>query len=462
MCRGEFQDPCHAIARVRARHDGCIRWPHMRSAGVSNQAAQPALAGGLTVGESSFRNAKLGRIALVGYKAAADVAAKGSFFLLTIVAARRLTPSDFGLFALGTTIGWMLSVVADFGVQMHVARRTARAPHLAHVLLRRWWRTRVAALALSIAALIAVLAAVRATPAMSTPLVLLSLVYATTSGIDLLNYFYRGLSRSDIESTLTIWQRLATLALGTGALLWRADVNLLALAMLAAASGTLACSFAIARRLFADTSTLNAPVIDPSLMPSDRFFRDVFPIGAGIVLSAIYFRVDTLLVQLWAGTEAVARYNAVFRLVDALRLFPAAVLAVTLPALCRAEDLAALGRLAASLAFIGVAIAIAVWLAADRIVMLTFGDPYRSAVPALRILALSFPLLSLNFALTHQLVGWDRHRAYAAVCATALVVNLGLNAWLIPLWSIDGAAWATLATEGCVTAGCVAALGARS
>jgi O-antigen/teichoic acid export membrane protein len=188
----------------------------------------------------------------------------------------------------------------------------------------------------------------------------------------------------------------------------------------------------------------------------------VFPIGAGIVLSAIYFRVDTLLVQVLAGTEAVARYNAVFRLVDALRLFPAAVLAVALPVLCRAEDFAALARVATLLTAIGLAIAFTVWVAADRIVMLAFGEPYRSAVPALRILALAFPLLSLNFALTHQLVGWDRHRSYAVVCATALVINLGLNAWLIPVWSIDGAAWATLATEGCVTAGCVAALGARS
>src|SRR5207253_5639465 len=64
----------------------------------------------------------------------------------------------------------------------------------------------------------------------------------------------------------------------------------------------------------------------------------VVPIGAGIVLSALYFRIDVFLVQAWQGTTAVALYNAVFRLVDALRLFPAAVLAVALPALCRATS----------------------------------------------------------------------------------------------------------------------------
>ena len=57
--------------------------------------------------------------------------------------------------------------------------------------------------------------------------------------------------------------------------------------------------------------------------------------------------------------------------------------------------------------------------------------------------------MSLNFALTHQLIGWDGQRAYAGLCALALAVNVGLNARLIPAWSIEGAAWATLATELC-------------
>ena len=80
-------------------------------------------------------------------------------------------------------------------------------------------------------------------------------------------------------------------------------------------------------------------------------------------------------------------------------------------------------------------------------------------MPAFRILLLSFPLLSLNYALTHQLVGWDGQRTYAVLCGIALAVNVGLNARLIPAWSIEGAAWATLATEVFLTAECLVALG---
>jgi O-antigen/teichoic acid export membrane protein len=98
------------------------------------------------------------------------------------------------------------------------------------------------------------------------------------------------------------------------------------------------------------------------------------------------------------------------------------------------------------------------WIAAGWLIPFLYGAPYAPAVPAFRVLLLSFPLLSLNFALTHQLVGWDGQRAYAGLCALALVVNVALNARLIPLWSIEGAAWATLGTEIVLTVGCGIAL----
>jgi O-antigen/teichoic acid export membrane protein len=184
----------------------------------------------------------------------------------------------------------------------------------------------------------------------------------------------------------------------------------------------------------------------------------VWPIGAGIVLSALYFRIDVFLVQLWSGTEAVALYNAVFRLVEALRLLPAAVLAVALPSLARAGDIRPLARVAVPVTAVAIAVSAVLWRLADWLIPLVYGAPYAPAVPAFKILLLSFPLLSLNYALTHQLVGWDGQRAYAALCATALAVNVAVNARLVPLWSIEGAAWATLATEAVLTAGCTAAL----
>ena len=409
--------------------------------------------------ETSFPNAKPRQALLIAYKAFADLAGKGSLFLITIVAARRLSPAAFGIFSLGSTLGWIVAVASDFGIQLHLARAVARRPQDAPQLLRGWLRIRLWTAAAAVA-LVAIGLAAGWRAASATPIAVLALVYACSGLVELLHYFYRGLSRSDVESALTIWQRGGTLVCGLIALAWRPDVTILAIAMLLPVAVTLAISVRIAARLGAGTP--------PRLDVPDRrgegcanlavFRRDVWPIGAGIVLSALYFRIDVFLVQLWSGTEAVAFYNAVFRLVEALRLFPAAVVAVVLPSLVRAGDLRPVTRVAMPIVGFAILASAALWLTAGWLIPLIYGAPYASAVPAFRVLVLALPLLSPNLALTHQLVGWDGQRMYAVLCALALGVNVALNARLIPLWSIEGAAWATLGTELFLTAGCGVAL----
>jgi O-antigen/teichoic acid export membrane protein len=419
-----------------------------------------------TVGETSFPNPKPRGALLIAYKAFADLAGKGSLFVITVVAARRLSPESFGVFSLGSTLGWMLAVVSDFGIQQHLARAVARRPAEAPRLLHEWLRVRLWTAA-GATALVALGVAAAWSASSATPIAILAVVYACTGLIELLHYFYRGLSRSDVESALTLWQRGGTLAFGLLALAWKPDVTILALAMLIPVAVTLAVSVRIATRLARlpegakDGGQLRPQIDadpDAALCSWPVFRRDVWPIGAGIVLSALYFRIDVFLVQLWSGTEAVALYNAVFRLVEALRLFPAAVLAVVLPSLVRAGDLRPLTRVAVPVTGFAVAVTAVLWVSARWLIPFLYGAPYAAAVPAFRVLALSFPLLSLNYALTHQLVGWDGQRAYLWLCALALVVNVAVNAQLIPLWSIEGAAWATLATEIVITAGCCIAL----
>ena len=413
----------------------------------------------LTGDESSFQKPKSRAAALVAYKATADIAAKVSLFVITVAAARRLTPSEFGVFSLGSTLGWMAAVAADFGMQLHLARAVARAPDAAARLLATWLRIRLYTASAAVAIVVAGVGLARSSADAAAPIVVLTLVYAASGLVEFLHYFYRGLSRSDIESSLTVWQRAATLVCGLAALAWRPRVGTLAVALLLPVLVTLAVSLRLAGRL--SSQVAQEPHVG-SHVPSSDFLRDVAPIGAGIVLSALYFRVDVFLVQWWAGTEKVALYNAVFRVIEGLRLFPAAALAVALPDLCRARDVRPLATVSTLVTAGGLAVAAAAWPFADRLVVLLFGEPYAAAAPAFRILLLSFPLLSLNYALTHQLIGWDRQRAYAAICAAALVVNVTLNARLIPLLSIEGAAWATIGTELVVTVGCTAVLASRS
>jgi len=248
------------------------------------------------------------------------------------------------------------------------------------------------------------------------------------------------------------------------ALAWRPEVTVLAVALALPAVATLLSSAWVAVRIGRDAARAGdhggppgpgAPAWTPVRA---ELRRDVLPIGLGIVLSALYFRIDVFLIERWSGTEAVGLYSAVFRLVEALRLFPAAVLAVALPSLCRAASVRPLVQVAWLVTAFGCAVTGGLWVSAEWVVALLYGSAYEGAVFPFRVLLLSFPLMSLNYALTHQLIGWNGHRAYAIVAAAALGVNLALNARLIPAASIVGAAWATVWTEALVALGCAAAL----
>src|SRR5262245_4234046 len=143
----------------------------------------------LTGDESTFQKPKSRAAALFAYKAAADIGAKLALFVVTIVAARRLTPSAFGVFALGSTLGWMAAVAADFGMQVHLARAVARTPAFAAPPLSRWLRIRLWSTAGSLALIVVGLTVMRPGAAVSAPIAVLAIVYAAGGLLEFLNYF---------------------------------------------------------------------------------------------------------------------------------------------------------------------------------------------------------------------------------------------------------------------------------
>jgi len=197
--------------------------------------------------------------------------------------------------------------------------------------------------------------------------------------------------------------------------------------------------------------------LERRLTPS-RFVRDVLPLGLGVLMSALYFRIDIYFIERWHGLEAVGGYNAVFRLVEAARLLPAAVMAVTFPLLVKSATTGLVRRIGAWLTLAGTALALASVVGAPAIVTTVYGVPYAYTAPAFAVLALALPLFFLNYALTHQVIGWDGQRAYLLIAVAALAANLAANVLLVPARGMVGAAIATVITELVVTAGCVLAL----
>ena len=386
-------------------------------------------------------------------KTTADVVSKSVTLIVTVVAARALSPSEFGVLALAMTTGWLLSVASDAGLPLFLAKEAAQSALgrpmsvtsvLRVVRIRSWF----GALALACGLIVGFFVAPRGTAVAFTLIVLAQL---TTAVVDTLSHAYRGIDRSDIESKLTLAVRLTT---GVAAvwLLWTSPSLLgLAIVMAALPLAGLLLSIGIATRVFRnDTNDAD--------LSGRRLVREIGPLGAGILISALYFRCDVYFIEWWYGIDAVGVYNAAFRIVEALRLFPAAVLAVAFPFLCRAGDGRPVRQLSALLFASGTLVMAALLTTSAMVLEVLYGTRFVEAAPALRILALALPLFFANYALTHQVIAWQGQHSYLAITFVALGSNLVGNLALIPSYGMTGAAASTLLTEIVVAAGCFMAL----
>jgi O-antigen/teichoic acid export membrane protein len=405
---------------------------------------------------SEFVNPRVRAPHLVAYKATADVVSKTVTLLVTIAAARVLAPDAFGVLALAMVTGWILGVASDAGLPLYLARAVARDADATGPVVRdvMRWRLRFALVALAAGAILALIFA----PA-SYGVAFGLIVAAQLAGavLETLSHVFRGLGRSEVESTITIAQRLAAALLAAAVLIWYPSLLLVATALLIPPVLAAAASFVYAMRLAANRGdTAQAPKLT-----YPAFRRDAAPIGLGVLISAVYFRCDVYFVHYWHGLDTVGMYNAVFRLVEALRLFPAATLAVFFPELCRAITLRPLRRLSIVLVCVGALAAAFTIAAAPGIVHVAYGGAYAAAAAPLQVLALALPFFFLNYALTHQVIAWDGQRAYLGISLAALVTNVAGNLLLIPSLGMWGAAWSTLLTECVVCAGCFLALRRR-
>lgn len=394
-------------------------------------------------------------VSLVAYKTAADLASKTVTLLVTVAAARALSPADFGVMALAMTAGWLLGVASDAGLPMFAATRVAQARAagrgtypIARAVAQ--WRTGLALVA-TLSAIALAIVLVPASAALAFVLIVLHQLFGAM--LETVAHVYRGLGRTDIESTLSLAHRGAIAIAALTILALHPTLLALSLALVTPPLIALIVSMVVVRRVTDDGLEFD--------LTGRLFVQQVVPLGLGVLLSALYFRIDVFFLERFHGVEVVGFYNAAFRIVDALRLFPAAVLAVTYPLLCRATNLTVVSRLSLGLVCGSLLVATAVHVAAAPLLALIYGAPFAPTGATLQVLSFSIPLFFVNYALTHQVIAWGRQRAYLAVAGVALLTNVALNLLLIPRGQMIGAAYSTLATEAVVCGGCLLVLRAR-
>ncbi|RPE81656.1 lipopolysaccharide biosynthesis protein [Vulcaniibacterium tengchongense] len=406
----------------------------------------------------AWRNAA----AAIGLLWLATAAGAAMVFLAQMLLARRLGPPEYGLFASSLATVTMVAPLAGFGLSQFRLKAYGAEGWGAD----RWLRPSLRFTVLSTAAAFAIVLvwALRGGPVDAptrAALLALSPVILGMLAIDLVGSKLRLEER---YGALAGWQML----MPAGRLLVAVLVVLIPSAGVVSATlgycavALLAVALALPqlRAMLRGGMQLRghgprpadfAPAPNPGVM---RLCAEAWAYGVAAVLYPVFFQVSTVLLKYLGGDAQAGRYGIALAVMTAIYLLPATVYQKFL--------LSKLHRWAVhevdkfwrvyrrgnwAMLLSGLAVGLALAVAAPLLVPLAFGEAYRGVAAILMVLALCVPIRFLSTAVGSALLTSDhmRYRVLAMAAATAAAV--GLNLLLIPFYAELGAAAATVLAE---------------
>jgi O-antigen/teichoic acid export membrane protein len=358
---------------------------------------------------------------------------------------RSLGPDTFGFYVLLFSLGTVIQLAGDLGLYLTLTREIAQRPQaeaevVAHIV------------SLRLVALIVLFG-----------VVIVGSIVAPLSGdwvaalcLFALGFIFQSLS----QLTLGVYQHHQSVWPATVGDLVGRCLQLLALWVWVReqpSGATAAAAFMM--------STALALVVHVWLLPRHywpwRYHRETWlrllragaPLGAVLLLNALYFRLDTFILAWWRPTIEVGWYGAAYRIIESALFFPAMFGGLLLPRLSETfgkKTRAAVQYLTESMYVVIVvaSLGLVVLLIRGReIIILLSGESFSPAGPLLQILALALFCMCFGNIFGFALVAAGRQRSLLVLSGALVFVALLVDVLLIPRWGAVGAAWATVITE---------------
>lgn len=367
--------------------------------------------------------------------------------LLQIVAARYLGNKGFGIFSFAFSAAGILMIFADSGINIFLTRQIAREPDRLHDYLRN-------AMVLKGGLTLAVMAVLAAIPAVSsfdeeTRLTLwaIGMGLLVNGYADLYISAFRAFEEMRSVSLLSMVQRGLFFLFGAAVLLAGYKTVPLAVSFLAVS----AVALVLVRWRFGVVFARGRGAVDPERIL--EIFHKALPIGAVVLFSYIYFRIDTVMLYYLRGEAETGLYSAAFKLTEALLLMFDSVRSALFPLLSKTfgdRDGRFRGIWRESLRYLlilGIPLALGTAVLSGRLAALFYGFDFIKSGEALSVLGLTLPLLALNNLASFILVSANRTGAILKAAATGTAFNIALNFLFIPAWGSLGAAVSTCLTE---------------
>lgn len=367
--------------------------------------------------------------------------------VFVLLAARHLGVRNYGTFSVGIALGEVLLFLADFGMATILVREGSQAGLEFPKLLGAAFATQLLMVGLAEVPL-AVAALWLWRPGWEGfGLFLIGSVTLWTSPTRLLRSAFRVLGIMKFEAIGMSLERLSVLGLGTAALLLGGGVPAVGIGMFVGSVVSIWAHLSFVRR--------RLDGFRPRLARSyiNRLIVSAWPLAAGSLFQGLALRGEVLLIERLRGPHDVGLYMTGSRLTSQIIYIAILLHTVLLPifSVLAGTDRNRLARVQDLVLRIGFAcsvpLAVALYLFSGPIVAVLFPPDFREGAAPLRILAWSVPFGFGHWILSISLIALGEVKTIGYGWGMAFLLNLGLNAVLIPRVGFLGAAWARVATD---------------
>lgn len=389
--------------------------------------------------------ARAGRNLLL--KTTGEVLARFSFFVLFVYAARTLGAEEFGLFSYAATLAALALVGMDLGLNMLFVREGAQQPRVVGDYAGTLLVLKVSLAALVLLALLGFCIAKGHGEDLTGLVLAVALVQIFWGLSELGVAGLNALERMDQEALVKSTSRLAALLLAGGLLykglgLWGLVWGLMLANVYAAGLSLWLLKKRAGFRLKKEPGFFGF------------LLREALPLALTNIFVLVFVRIDIVMLELMGHPyEEIGWYAAGVRVIDGVGMVPALVAGASLPVLSRLakQDLEKTAHLYRQvqrlLLMVGLPAAVGLWGVRGHVALDVFGPEYAQTAKAFWWLAPVLAFLFVNFLQLNTLTALGKQKLCALATALCVLVNVGLNLWLIPSHGFMGAAAATLITE---------------
>lgn len=382
-----------------------------------------------------------------GVQLMARVVGAGTGLVQTAIMSHYLHSRGFGQFGFIASVIALCGILGEMGVNSVTIRSLNqkgipfRPQTLGGMLVARAFLTALAVTASDVFAL-----ATPLDPVVRGGIVLMSAVYLLTIPGQFVAVF-----QAELELQFPIMVNIVQMIIGLGAVIGLIQLHASLLQLVGAQvvlltlSAWSTCLIAFRRYKLR---------IEPSLSMGLRMAREAFPVGIGLVLVTVYYRIDMILLGLLHGNIDVANYSAAYKFIDLATFAATAFIGSIYPWMVRSgaeADRAMLLRTYQLSTDIMLATALPITIAwfilARPIIFLVYPADFMPAVDALRILSWVLVPLFFNSVLGAMVLTLHREKMFLWISLGAAILNITLNLAFIPKYGITAASVITVISE---------------